>query len=140
PSHPTAARPPRWTTRRAIRVWDVTQRGKPSRLLRGPEDHVSTVAFTPDGRGLVSSAGNTLRSWDVASGKSRETWQFDAPIPVLAFSQDRKLLAVADLPSLGVKKDVIQYVTIWDVPARKKMASVATEPIFVSFGLGKRWL
>lgn len=54
---------------RFIRIWDAKS-GTELRVLGGGKDesleHVSSIAFSPDGRSLADSAG---RLWDVATGK-----------------------------------------------------------------------
>ncbi len=48
-----------------IRIWDLTT-GDLVERLRGHRDCVYGVAFTPDGKGLVSgSLDKTLKFWDV---------------------------------------------------------------------------
>jgi RNA polymerase sigma factor (sigma-70 family) len=53
----------------SIRLWD-TAAGRPLRELKGHTGGVTTVAFSPDGRTLVSASHDaTLRFWDPAAGK-----------------------------------------------------------------------
>ena len=50
-----------------MRIWDVVT-GQLLEQLRGHRDSVYSVAFTPDGRGLVSgSLDKTLKGWDVSA-------------------------------------------------------------------------
>ncbi len=51
-----------------IRIYD-TDTGKPHALLDKHTGLVYGVAFTPDGRRLLSTGDTTLRLWDVASGQ-----------------------------------------------------------------------
>src|SRR4051794_17376284 len=81
--------------------------------LRGHTAMVYCVAFSPDGKTLVSGGGdNTIRFWDVASGKQRATVKKVAEYGVdsVAFSPDGRTLAVGSGGS-GVK--------IYDVHTRK---------------------
>ena len=49
-----------------MRIWDA-HTGELLETLRGHTSRVWDVAFTPDGRGLVSgSEDNTLKYWDVS--------------------------------------------------------------------------
>ena len=49
-----------------VRIWDA-RTSELLETLRGHEDKVKSVAFTPDGRGLVSgSSDRTLKYWDVS--------------------------------------------------------------------------
>ena len=79
------------------RVWD-TASGK---LVLGPLNHgevqtgsVSVVAFSPDGRRLVTGGSTDARIWDIARAKSSV---HAAPLPggavAVAFSPDGRMLA-----------------------------------------------
>jgi WD40 repeat protein len=58
---------------KAIRIWDVYT-GKEKKRFKGHKSTVTTVAFSPDNRTLVSSSyDNTLRFWDVDTGKEKKT-------------------------------------------------------------------
>jgi len=49
-----------------VDIWDARTGGFLERLW-GREDSAHSVAFTPDGRGLVSGSGDgTLKYWDVS--------------------------------------------------------------------------
>jgi WD40 repeat protein/serine/threonine protein kinase len=72
-------------TDRVVRLWSV-ESGKELRVFRGPEDHITSVSFSPDGRRLLAcSLDASARVWDVASGKelfvirSPEEKVFDEP-------------------------------------------------------------
>ncbi len=58
---------------------------------------MNTVAVTPDGRRVVSGAGDrTVRAWDLENGASRVLFWNDAPILSLALFPDGRLLACGD--------------------------------------------
>ncbi|HYV34388.1 MAG TPA: WD40 repeat domain-containing protein [Gemmataceae bacterium] len=82
--------------RGAVQVWHVSKR-KLVRTLAGEAPnaiHCACLAWSPDGRMIAGSDKNTIRIWEVASGKlRREFTGHEAPIRCLAFSPDNRLLA-----------------------------------------------
>jgi WD40 repeat protein len=70
--------------------------------LRGHLPSVHCVAFSPDGKTLVSGAGSLVDNpgelciWDAATGKLRTTWKTDAAVTSVAVSPDGRALAVAE--------------------------------------------
>ena len=66
--------------------------------LMAADDGVSAVAFTPDGRQLVTGAQDgTIRHWDLATRKIAAETSTDRDVPVagIAFSPDGRLMATA---------------------------------------------
>src|SRR4051794_13582589 len=62
--------------------------------LRGHTARVSSVAFTPDGRTLASgSYDNTIKLWDVRTGKERATLKHLDGVSAVTFAADGKTLA-----------------------------------------------
>src|SRR5262249_6020759 len=53
-----------------IRVWDV-ETGRPLAVLRGHQGSVANLAYSPDGRRILSLAldDHTYRLWDAATGQ-----------------------------------------------------------------------
>lgn len=108
-----------------VRLWDVAEarpRGAP--LVHGepPWTEVESVAFSPDGRTLVSVGTGTLRLWDVASGRQRgSAITVDGEVRSVAFSPDSKLLAGATTDATGGK------VQLWDVGTGRQQADLSRD-------------
>ena len=109
PSSLPTARP--WrpaATTRSIRLWDAGD-GRPLRTLAGHNGAVYDVAFSPDGRFLVSaSADDTCKVWRVEDGMRMDT----LPQPLkeeycCAFSPDGRTIVAGGRrqhdPRLGVR-------------------------------------
>ncbi|PPS85145.1 hypothetical protein BZZ08_04104 [Streptomyces sp. MH60] len=89
---------------RTVRLWDVSDPGRPKQLgkpLTGHTSWVSTAVFSPDGRTLASASDDgTIRLWDVRD--PRRPRPLGAPLTghggtvyLLAFSPDGHTLASA---------------------------------------------
>jgi WD40 repeat protein len=53
---------------RTVRLWDV-RTGECLHILRGHQEWIWAIAFSPDGNTLVScSSDGTIKLWDVATG------------------------------------------------------------------------
>lgn len=65
----------------------------------GNTGFIMSVAFSPDGRTLVTgSAGNTVKLWDAKTGELRQTLTgHSGSVISIAFSPDSKTLASASL-------------------------------------------
>src|SRR5262249_1070770 len=80
-----------------LRLWDVTNPRKPTRLASVPDDQdVYAVAFSPDGHTLATTStyrdkpGGRLRLWDVTNPRK--------PTPVASFDDYQDVYAVAFSP------------------------------------------
>jgi WD40 repeat protein len=81
---------------KAIRVWDVST-GKVLLDLKGHMDWVLTVAFSPDGKALVSGGvDGTVRFWDPATGDCLRTLEgHQGWVASLVFAPDGSFLCSA---------------------------------------------
>jgi WD40 repeat protein len=79
-----------------IRIWDARD-GAVIRTLTGHLAPVHTLAFSPDGKHLVSgSSDQTIKIWEVATGRAVFTGSGHArPVNRVAYSPDGRLIASA---------------------------------------------
>ncbi|MFD7283739.1 trypsin-like peptidase domain-containing protein [Streptomyces sp. NPDC059862] len=77
-----------------VHLWDVAS-GKMRRSLTGHTGGLTSVAFSPDGRTLVTgSYDRTVRVWDAISGKNRRTLTgYGATVTSVAFHPDGRTFA-----------------------------------------------
>jgi WD40 repeat protein len=96
---------------RSIMVWDVKS-GKEMMSLKGHNDYISSLAFSPDGKTLASASWDrSIRLWDVATGKEKTTLKGHTDeLHIVAFSPDGKMLASGSAD---------KTIKIWDVPKGK---------------------
>ena len=77
------------------------------------QDSVSAVGFSPDGKLLASgSRDNTVRVWDLATGKELQRFSHDSPVNAVSFSPGGKLLASGS-------ED--KTVRLWDLATGKEL-------------------
>jgi WD40 repeat protein len=74
-----------------VRVWDAST-GEELKELKGHTDWVRSVAFSPDGKHIVSGSGdNSVRVWDASTGdKLKELKGHTNQVTSVAFSPDGK--------------------------------------------------
>jgi WD40 repeat protein len=100
-----------------VRVWDV-QSGQELHRLEGHTDEVSSLAFSPDGRQILSGSGDkTVRLWDADAG--REIRRFEGHtewVKAVRFSPDGKL---------AVSGGADRTIRLWDIATGKELRSFA---------------
>ena len=57
--------------------------------MHGHQDTVTCLAYSPDGRWLVTGGDDrTVRLWDATRGEQAAAWELDNPVRALAFTPD----------------------------------------------------
>ena len=93
-------------------------------LLRGHTDHIHSVAFSPDGKMLVSGAHNDkkARVWDIHTGELLVTLDgHSGGIDAVAFSPDGKTIGTMD----GA-----QEIRLWDIDTRQHLYTLKDDGIW----------
>eukprot|EP00606_Chrysophyceae_sp_TOSAG23-5_P000671 GSChrysophyteH2.ASY1.ANO1.1331.1 assembled CDS len=87
---------------RVVRVYDMAT-CKLARRFSGHSREISDMAFTPDGRRLLtSSADSTVRVWDMPTGRCLTWLSFSAPILSLAVALSGESLAMSQAGKDGI--------------------------------------
>lgn len=122
-----------------IRQWDVTS-GKEVRRFTGHKDKPWTIAVSADGKTLAAfskkpvdgtdNQPGEVRVWDVATGKSRHSWQLADDLHLCVFSPDLRLLVTQDRQ--GADSEQIK---LWDVATGRRIETLPGRVYTVRFTL-----
>jgi U3 small nucleolar RNA-associated protein 21 len=105
---------------RVVRVLDLSTQ-RLTRRFEGHSREVSDLAFTPDGRRLLTASTDcTVRVWDMPTGRCLAWLGFDAPIRSIAMSLSGEYLCVAQSGKEGVymylDRSLYESVQFWKEP------------------------
>ncbi len=79
----------------SVRLWN-RETEQVAKLLRGHEDDVNQIAFSPTGTLMVTaSSDDTAKLWDVATGKQRHVIELTSSCLDAAFSPDGQTFAIS---------------------------------------------
>ena len=106
-----------------IQLWDVIS-GEELQTLRGHNNNVYNLVFTPDGAQLFSSSGDlTIKLWDLESGQEIRTLTGHRhKVYGLALSPDGTLLASASADGL---------IKLWEVESGRELATLYSHSEFI---------
>lgn len=129
-----------------ISLWN-SETGKLLKILRGHDDHLSSVMFSPDSRTIVSGSDDTtVRLWDTETYKKKQVLiGHEEAVTCVAYSPDGTIIASGSVDDTirlwdadtGEEKDVLaghesDVVDLAFSPTGDKIASVAlSSEIFV---------
>lgn len=106
---------------RTIRLFDMSTYKLSRRFAGGHTREITDLAFSPDGRRLLSSAlDNTLRVWDLPTGRCLNWLRFDSPIQSMTVSLSGEYLCIAQADKEGIymyiDKALYETVHFWREP------------------------
>lgn len=121
-----------------VRVFEVPS-GNELHCLKGHQDNISTVSFSPDGKLLASgcqtwsvtlgSADDAIRLWEVATGKALRLLPIGKrAVRALAFSRDGATLAAAVQPGAILLWDTMTGRSLHPPGADESVTALAFAP------------
>lgn len=109
---------------RTARLWD-TATGRELAVIRAHDSEMSKVAFTPDGRQLITGDQQIIKLWDL--NKLLQPRVITTPgqctVEELAFSADGKWLATGEV-NRGTLCSPLAHINIWEIDTGKQKLQV----------------
>jgi len=100
------------TAENVARVWDAAT-GKEIAVLKGHDSVVTSAAFSPDGKTVVTTSfDKTARLWESASGREIASLRHETMVVLGAFSPDGKIILTAPFDRTG---------RLWDAATGKEI-------------------
>lgn len=101
-----------------MQLWDIDTEACKT-VLRGHNEEVSSVAYSPDGKILaLASSDGTVKVWDSTVGSCQQTFdEGSTPLAVIV-SPDGKSLAVVNEN---------QGLSLWDIPSGTRTQTLSTD-------------
>lgn len=106
---------------RVIRMYDIETFHLSRRFSGGHSREITDLAFTPDGRRLLSSSqDSTLRIWDLPTGRCLSWLLFKSPIQSMTVSLSGEYLCIAQAEKQGIQiyidKSLYETIHFWREP------------------------
>jgi RNA polymerase sigma factor (sigma-70 family) len=109
--------------KRHIALWDIATGARAGELdFDGNFDGAMSLAFSPDGKQLLSGGDRVLRLFDVGTGKQRDLFGAGAQTRRLAFSPDGKTFAVGRHDATARIHDAATLKVLHELPGHKFLA------------------
>jgi RNA polymerase sigma factor (sigma-70 family) len=103
-----------------IALWDVATGAKARELeLEGDFDGAMSLAFSPDGKKLLSGGDRVLRQFDVTTGKQLDLFGAGRQTRRLAFAPDGKTFAVGRHDAVARIYDAQKLKVLHELPGHK---------------------